>query len=67
MNPVGVVIGVMILVIGVVAIMMPPEAANAIKIENIKERSSQFMGGGLMVVAALLILGLGLAAVAAKK
>ena len=65
MNPVAVVLGIVILVVGLVAIMMPPEAANAIKIESMKERASQFVGGGLIVVAALLVLGLAL--MAAKK
>ena len=65
MNPVAVVVGIIMLVVGIVAIMMPPEAANVIKIESVKERASQFVGGGLIVVAALLVLGLAL--MAAKK
>jgi len=65
MNPVAVVVGIIILVVGIVAVMMPPEAANVIKIESMKERASQFLGGGLIVVAALLVLGLAL--MAAKK
>lgn len=67
MNSVAVVVGILILVFGVVAIMLPPEAANVIKIEHYKDRVFQIMGGGFIVIAALLILGLGLAAAAAKK
>ena len=61
MNAVAVVLGIVILAIGIVAVMLPPEAANAIKIENLKDRSPQFLGGGLIVVGALLVLGLALA------
>lgn len=60
MNPAVVVLGILLLVIGVVAVMLPAEAANAIKIENFKDRPSQILGGGLLVIASLLILAMAL-------